>query len=145
MAVERRSAAGWPAEQRQSVRRLLNRLGLTEEVANRMPRDALVALVRERGVHLADRAQLEYVYGQGLQDPPPARSADGAQRAIPAPPAQRAATDRADVAVPPGDFRRAAVEAAREALRQADGEARQPPPRPWWWHFWPPNWRGEGS
>jgi len=143
--VERRSAAGWPAEHQRSVRRLLTRLGLTEDAANQMSRDALVALVRERQIHLADRVQLEYVYGPGLQDPPQAGPPATTVRSVPAPPSERPTASPADSDPPPGDFRRAAMDAAREAVRQMDDQGQRTAPRPRWWRLWPPNWREESS
>lgn len=145
MPVERRSVAGWPTEHQRSVRRLLTKLDLPEEAANLMSRDALVALVRERRIHLADQAQLEYVYGPGLRDPPQAGPPTTAVRSVPAPPSERPRASPADSAAPPGDFRRAAVDAAREAVRQMDDKGQGAAPRPWWWRLWPPNWREESS
>lgn len=145
MPAERRSVARWAPEHQLSVRRMLTRLDLAEDAANEMSRDALVALVRERRVHLADRAQLEYVYGPGPQDPPLAGSAGPPERSVPAPPSERPRAPSVAIVTRPGDFRRAAADAAREAVRQMDDKGQGPAPRPWWWRLWPPNWREESS
>lgn len=132
------------ADQR-SIRLLLTRLNLREDIANQMPRQALVSLVKERGVHLADRAQLEYVYGPGIPGPPQSPAVGGAAQPMVSPSSSRGRTTRSEAEAPVVDYRRAAGEAAREAVRQMEEPGQRAAPRPWWWRLWPPNWREESS
>ena len=70
MSGEPRTVAGRAVADQRSIRLLLTRLDLREDIANQMPRQALISLVKERAVNLADRAQLEYVYGPGVANAP---------------------------------------------------------------------------
>ena len=146
MAGEPRYVAGRPMADQRSIRLLLTRLDLREDIANQMPRQALVSLVKQRGVHLADRAQLEYVYGSGVANAPRSPTVAGVvdQTVVPPPrPPESPAAGEAEA--PVVDYRRAAGEAAREAVRQMEEPGQRPAPRPWWWRLWPPNWREESS
>ncbi len=145
MAGEPRSVAGRPIADQRSIRLLLTKLDLREDIANQMPRQALVSIVKERGIHLADRAQLEYFFGPGLPEAPQSPAGDGAVRPRESPPPRRTRPPGGEAEAPVGDYRRAAVDAAREAVRQMEETGQRKAPRPWWWRLWPPNWREESS